>query len=344
MRKLVVIIAVAGAVACTKSSTGTTTTSTGATSGTGTTSGGSGTTSATTSTSTSTGGSSGSTGSVGGVGIFTRLDGLWNGSATMTPLGDFPQMPMDLRSENNGHLLFGRVDLDDQNALRFGFSIETVNGVDTVIFRNGGLFSGMSRDTRTSLVDFDETAGTYHFCAESSAGCGYVDAVFSFSDATHVTLNVHVNGAQHLVWTATREETRDMPNPFPSDLSSQGAGTADWPPLPELDVTVSWSPALTADADVWVVLSTTSCSNTGTGCNASRFMKAAAHAGDTSATLPMAQMHAGDYKANAVLDRNMDFEATLGPDHGDGVALPNRAVTVGATGTTTFAISIVTSI
>ena len=342
MRKLIIVAAVFGTFACTKNFAGS---SSSGSSNAGTTSGGSGSGTTSSGTTTSTGGSSGSSGSVGGVGLFTRLGGLWNGSATMTPLGDFPQMPMDLRSENNGHLLFGRVDLDDQNALRFGFSIETVNGVDTLIFRNGGLFSGMSRDTRTSLVDFDETAGTYHFCAESTAGCGYVDALFTFSDATHVTLNVHVNGQQHLVWAATREETRDLPSPFPADLSSQGSGTADWPAMPELDVTVSWSPALTADADVWVVLSTTDCnSTTGAGCNASRFMKAAAHAGDTSATLKMVQMHAGDYKANAVLDRNMDFEATLGPDHGDGVALPNRAVTVGATGTTPFAMSIVTSI
>src|SRR6185437_14781263 len=109
MRNFIILLMLVGALACTKSSTGSSTSgnsgtsATGTTTSTGTTSSGSG--------SGSSAGTSGSTGSVGGVGLFTRFGGLWNGSATMTPLGDFPSMPFDMRAENDGHLLFGRVDL-----------------------------------------------------------------------------------------------------------------------------------------------------------------------------------------------------------------------------------------
>src|SRR5688500_18050909 len=52
----------------------------------------------------------GTMGSVRGLSLFTRLPGLWAGSANATPLGDFPRMIFDLRAASD-HVLFGRVDL-----------------------------------------------------------------------------------------------------------------------------------------------------------------------------------------------------------------------------------------
>ena len=111
-----------------------------------------------------------------GLSLFRRLAGLWSGPVTMTRLGAFPVVNMDFRPGSD-HVLFGRVDLDAQNALRFAFSIETIAGKDTVVFRNGGLFRGVARDSRTVLVSADEQTGSFRFCAVDG-GCDYIDAVF----------------------------------------------------------------------------------------------------------------------------------------------------------------------
>ena len=251
--------------------------------------------SAATSTASSTTGSvGGSTGGVPGIELMTRLGGLWSGQVIDTPLGTFPEMNMDMRPAN-GHVLFARDDLDKDNSLRFDFSVETFNGASTLVFRNGGLFSGLSRDSRAYLVDSNQSDGTYHFCAEAcdlgvgtctlgTGGCSYVDAVFAFSDASDLVLNVHVKQAQHLIWTAHQEQTASIPDPFPFDETSQGNGTADFPPLPQLAATVSWATALAADTDIWLILSLNACS-VGGPCYVSRSLEALAPAGATSAVL-----------------------------------------------------------
>jgi len=100
---------------------------------------------------------------VAGTGLFTRLAGLWSGPASMTPLGNFPVMSVDFRGVGAG-FLFGQTDLDLANTLRFGFSIET-HGADVVAYRNGGFFGGVLRDTRTRLLEADDTTGRYRFCS-----------------------------------------------------------------------------------------------------------------------------------------------------------------------------------
>jgi hypothetical protein len=259
----------------------------------------------------------------------TRLAGLWSGSASNTPLGNFPLMTMDLRPAN-GDVLFGRDDLDASSNLRFDFSIETVQGVNTLVFRNGGLFLGLLRDTRTALMDSDDVAGTYHFCAESDGGCGYVDALFSFADSQNLTLNVHVKGNEHLLWVARQLETRSVPAPFPADPGSQGDGSAPFPPLPSLAASVTWSPALSAPATIWVLLSTQPC-NAGGSCNISRSLESPADAGSSSATLTFDQLLPGTYYATAVIDVHNDLGATLAPTSGDQLSAPNASITIGAT-------------
>lgn len=273
---------------------------------------------------------------VAGTALLGRLAGLWSGPCVNTLLGDFPRVVLDFRGADD-RTLFGRVDLDADNALRMAFSVETHGGTDVLVFRNGGLFTGLSRDTRTQLVEVDEAAGRWRFCA-IQGGCAYNEAIFSFTAPDRLTLDVTVRGQVHLHWTPTRQESRATPTPFPAP-GSVGLGDGPFPPLPSVVATVRWSGALTADADVWVVLSTNDCSFS--ACTVSRHHVAHARAGDTQASLTLDQVHAGAYKVQAFLDRDRNVGTTLAPDSGDGVAVPNQALTVAPTGSTTLMSTIV---
>jgi hypothetical protein len=270
--------------------------------------------------------------------LLARLGALWSGPVSQTPLGDFPLMAFDFRPADP-HVLFGRVDLDSANALRFAFSIETFGGKDALVFRNGGLFNGLSRDTRTVLYEQGSAPPSWRFCDESGA-CDYVDARFRFDAEDRMILDVKVRGQQHVYWDARRLETRALPSPFPVDDTSQGTGNAPFPPMPRLEATVSWGAPLAADADVWLLLSVSDCS-LASGCAVSRFLRTAAAAGSTSASSAFEQIHAGSYKGNAILDRNRNWASTLRPDSGDGVSLPNQAVTIAASGTSTASLTVV---
>jgi hypothetical protein len=285
-----------------------------------------------------------------GQAIFARMAGLWSGQAAQTPLGSFPEMSMDFRAEDS-NWLFGRVDLDAENNLRYGFAVEDIAGQATVVYRNGGFFQGVLRDLTTQLMDFDDDAGVYHFCAaeqtcmyvdggciEEQGGCGFVDALLTFQSATSLVMNAHVNGAEHLIWTATQATPEPLPAPFPSPSTAQPSD-ASWPTMPQLSVTVSWSTALTAPTGVWVILSTMPCQTF--TCTPSRTLTTSAPAGATSATLLFDQIHAGSYDANAVLDIAGTFSTTLTPTTGDGVALPDQSITVPATGQGTASLAIV---
>ncbi len=271
-----------------------------------------------------------------GTSLLTRLAGAWSGPCVNTLLGDFPRMVMDFRAADD-RTLFARVDLDADNALRMAFFVETHEGADVVVFRNGGLFMGLSRDTRTRLVEVDEARGLYRFCA-IQGGCAYNEATFTFSAPDRMVLAVTVRGQTHLRWSPSRLETRTTPAPFPA-AGSVGTGTAPFPPLPSVAGTVRWSGALAADADVWIVLATQDCSFT--SCIVSRHHLAHARTGDTQATLTLDQVHPGEYKVLAFLDRDRNVGTTLAPDSGDGVAAPNQALTVGPSGTTALSSTIV---
>jgi hypothetical protein len=267
-----------------------------------------------------------------------RLAGLWSGSATQTVLGTFPLMNVDFRPAD-GHVLFGRTDLDPGDSLRFGFMIETFGGGDTLVYRNGGYFQGLLRDMRATLTEHDESRGYYRFCHQSG-GCGYIDARFTFADPQHLTLDVKVKGNPHLLWQAERRETRDLPRPYPVDSQSQGPGTAPFPTMPALTATVSWPTPLKADADVWLLLSTTACVSA-QSCTVSRSLSVAAAAGASSATLTLDQLHAGSYFAVAVVDRNRNLRTTLAPAPGDSLSNPFQSVDVAAHGTTSTQLTVI---
>lgn len=274
---------------------------------------------------------------VAGLELMTHLAGLWSGPVSMTPLGTFEPMNMDLRPAD-GHVLFSRADLDAANSLRFAFAIETHAGQDALVYRNGGYFLGMLRDSRTVLIEHTpldaEGRGSWRFCSVTAEGCDYIDATFEFDDADQLVFDVKVQGEQHVYWLAERLETRSLPDPFPIDESSRGPGDAPFPPMPTLRTTVSWQDPLLAPADVWVFLSTVDCPLMGI-CDFSRSLRGTAEIGATSIELVHDQIHAGSYRGNALLDRDQNLESSMFPGDGDAVTLPNQAVTIAADGEST---------
>jgi hypothetical protein len=285
------------------------------------------------------GGASGDGGSTtetpAGLALLERLAGLWSGPATQTPLGNFSMMNVDFRAATD-QFVFGRVDVDEDNALRFGFSIETHGGEDVLTYRNGGYFLGLQRDDRTELVEHDEAALTWRFC-HVERGCGYIDAVYDFEADDRLIFDVMVLGNQHVYWDARRLETRELPEGFTEGLVTQPAGP--FPEMPNLRATVSWSQALASDAPVWIVLSANACSPA--ACNISRHIQAVAGAGDTSVEIFLEQVHAGDYKILAVLDRNANLDQIQRPDTGDGVSIPDTSLSIAGSGDTTTTVPIV---
>lgn len=266
---------------------------------------------------------------VAGLELLPRLAGLWSGPVTMTPLGTFPLMNMDVRAAS-GQVLFSRADLDEQNSLRFAFEVEAQDGAPTLVYRNGGYFLGLLRDSRTALVEHD--ADSWRFCSTGAQGCDYIDARWIFSGADALVFDVKVKGAQHVYWEATRKETRALPEPFPSDPTPL-ASDAPFPPMPALKIDVDWQDALVEDGEVWVILTLANC-DLQLKCTASRSLRVAASMGATAASLTLDQIHAGDYKLNTILDRNGNMAATLYPDKGDGLGVLNQAVTVKPEGET----------
>jgi hypothetical protein len=271
-----------------------------------------------------------------GLDLMTHLAGLWSGPATMTPLGTFETMNMDLRAVADDHVLFSRVDLDASNSLRFAFSIETIGVQDRLVYRNGGYFNGTLRDMRTiveSHTPLDANGvGSWRFCA-ISGGCDYIDATFEFQSATELVFDVKVQGQQHVLWIADRLEARTLPDPFPADESSQGIGNEpEFPAMPSLVVDISWADPLLMPADVWLLLSTQACPLMGF-CEFSRSLRATADVGATSLELTIDQVHAGQYLGNAILDRDQNLVESLFPGDGDAVSLPNQPVEIAETGT-----------
>jgi hypothetical protein len=269
--------------------------------------------------------SSNADGGIAGIELVSRVAGLWSGPATNTLLGDFPLINMDMRPAGDS-VLFGRVDIDAQNSLRFAFSVEVQGGAPVLVFRNGGLFQGMARDTRTTLVDTDGTK--YHFCA-LQGGCAYVDTTITFQSDIEFDLRVLVRGELHEIWHATRVESRPVPSGFP--VRTDLPGDSDFPVMPAVNLHVSWSSAVTAPTDVWTILSTTSCVPSG-DCRFSRWIKGTAAAGSTTIDIPLDQVHAGMYSLLAVVDNNGDLESIRTVDSGDWISVPTPTITVAATG------------
>ena len=267
-----------------------------------------------------------------GLELMTRLAGLWTGPATMTPLGEYTPMNMDLRPADDW-TLFSRADLDADNSLRFAFLIETFGGANELVYRNGGYFQGVMRDSRTKLVE--HTPNYWRFCSTNASSCDYIDARFTLEDDSHLVFDVFVQGQQHVYWVAERVETRPLPQPFPVDDHSQGMGEAPFPTMPTLAATVSWQDPLAEAADVWILLSTQDCPLMGF-CDYSRSLMVTAEAGATSAQLHFDQIHPGSYKANAILDRDRNLTSTFFPGTGDAVSLPNQAVEIAAEGESTL--------
>lgn len=273
------------------------------------------------------------------IALLNALPGLWIAPVTsMTSVGDFPIMAMDIRPADD-RTLFSRVDLDGANNLRFAFAIEEHDGAPVLVFRNGGYFLGILRDTRTTLVEHDPAAQTWRFCA-AAAGCAYVDALFTLETPERLVLTATVMGRPHMHWEGVKREERALDGEFPYD-PAPGAADDPFPAMPSLRVTLSWTTPTAGAVDAWVVLSTTDCSLVPGSCQPSRFIRATVEPGVTSAELVLDQIHAGAYQANAFLDNNGNLSGTLFPDSGDLVSLPNHDVEIAPAGESTAAIALV---
>ena len=219
---------------------------------------------------------------IAGIELLGQLAGLWTGSASQTPLGTFPLMNVDLRPADP-HALWGRVDIDPENALRFALEVED-HGGPVLTYRNGGYFLGLYRDDRTVLTEVGDDS--WRFC-HLERGCDYIDATWTFDGPDDPILDVQVRNASHVYWDAHRAEARPVPDGFPAD--DPLAADAPLPTLPTAELTVSWSTPLAATGDVWVLLTTTACS--GLDCVPSRGSRAVAEAGATSAVVKMPEIH-----------------------------------------------------
>ena len=272
------------------------------------------------------------------IAFLNALPGLWIAPVTsMTSVGDFPIMAMDIRAADD-RTLFSRVDLDGGNNLRFAFAIEEHDGEPVLVFRNGGYFLGILRDTRTTLVEHDPEARTWRFCAVGG-GCAYVDALFTLESPERLVLTANVLGRPHMHWEGELREERPLDGQFPYD-PAPGAADDPFPAMPSLRVTLTWTTPTTEGVAGWVVLTRTDCSLVRGSCQPSRFFRAVVEAGATSAELLLDQIHAGDYQANAFLDNNGNLAGTLFPDSGDLVSIPNQDVEVAPAGESTAAIAL----
>ena len=242
-----------------------------------------------------------------------RLAGLWTGPATQTVLGDFPIMIMDFRAVDDAWV-FCRVDLDAGNNLRFLFDVEDVGGRPSFVYRNGGNFQNLFRDSRTVLEEARPDAGYFRFCA-LDGGCDFIDAVFNFTSPTRLEFDATVRGDTHVVWNANRDLENALPAPFPSTRVVEAG--ADFPLLPRAEVSVTF-PAPDASQNLLVALATPSCTLTSIpSCKFSRSYVYAAAAGETTATIPFEQLHPGAYQAVAILDN----DGIAGPSSGDAFSL-----------------------
>jgi len=267
------------------------------------------------------------------------MPGLWAAPVTsQTSVGDFPIMNMDVRPADD-HALFARVDLDGANNLRFLFEYEEHPDIGTVlVYRNGGYFNGFLRDTRTYLVDFDADSDTWQFCA-IAGGCDYIDARFSVSDDGQMDLAVDVLGMEHIHWTPSRVEARELSGTFPYD-DTPGGPDDEFPPMPVLDVTLSWTMPAEEGAEAWLILFTESCAIAAGACDPARFYRALVDAEATEVSFAIDQIHAGAYFGLAVLDGDANLASTLLPGPGDTISMLNVPVTVEASGTSSTDIDV----
>jgi len=235
-------------------------------------------------------------------------------------------MNMDVRAADD-RTLFSRFDLDPEDGLRFAFAVEDVDGSPTVVYRNGGYFLGLLRDTRTVLVEADDA--TLRFC-HRERGCEYLDARWHRPADDRVELSVDVRGMRHVQWAARRVEARETPDGF---RFTSGPHDGPFPPMPSLEVRVTWPDPLPNATPVWLLVSTVTCGLSGQ-CTPARLMSGNAAAGATEMTLRIDQIHPGSVVINAVLDRDGDFRQRQFPTTGDGLAGLDREITVAAEGTT----------
>jgi hypothetical protein len=170
-----------------------------------------------------------------GIEFMQRIAGKWTGMNQSGPLG--AAFPMTVEFAPNTGFMYGKLQMDPQNTVVWGFNIETYGGKDVLAYRNGGYLGGARRDSRLQLVEYDAAKAYYRFCAVKESGipvdgCNYIEAKYTFTapDKMLFVVTTRPERKPHVHWDATRTETRPVPDPFPASIASQGQGEAPWPP------------------------------------------------------------------------------------------------------------------
>jgi hypothetical protein len=170
-----------------------------------------------------------------GIDFMQRVVGKWSGMNQSGPLGTTFPMVVDF-APSSVSFMYGKLTLDAQNNVVWGFNIETYSGKDVLAYRNGGFLGGAKRDTRLQLIEYDAAKAYYRFCAVKEQGfpvdgCNYIDARYTFSAPDKMLFVVTTQaGKPHVNWDATRIEKHVLPDPFPASITSQGQGETPWPP------------------------------------------------------------------------------------------------------------------
>jgi hypothetical protein len=170
-----------------------------------------------------------------GIEFMQRVVGKWSGMNQSGPLGTTFPMTVDF-APSSASFMYGKLTLDAQNNVVWGFNIETYGSKDVLAYRNGGFLGGAKRDTRLQLIEYDAAKAYYRFCAVKEQGlpvdgCNYIDARYTFSAPDKMLFVVTTrSGKPHVNWDATRIEKHVLPDPFPASITSQGQGEVPWPP------------------------------------------------------------------------------------------------------------------
>jgi hypothetical protein len=170
-----------------------------------------------------------------GIELMHRIAGKWTGMNQSGPLGT--AFPMTVEFTVNAGYMYGKLQLDPQNTVVWGFKKENNGGKDVLAYSKGGFLGGAKRDSRLQLVEYDAAKSYWRFCAVKESGfpvdgCNYIEATYTFSAPDKMIFNVTTRPERkpHVRWDATRIETRPLPDPFPANITSMGQGEAPWPP------------------------------------------------------------------------------------------------------------------
>jgi hypothetical protein len=149
-----------------------------------------------------------------GLELLPRLAGLWSGPATMTPLGTFKLMNMDVRAAS-GQVLFSARGprRDEQPALRLR-GRGPGGRADAGLSQRRLLPRAPARLADGKLVEHEGEA-LVALLLDDAQGCDYIDARWTFSAADALVFDVKVKGQAARVLGRRRARRARPAGPVP---------------------------------------------------------------------------------------------------------------------------------